>query len=104
MQTAPSLPDVHEAFLDALCKRHTPVTIYLVNGVRITGKIDEFDQTSIVLRSEHAPQYDAPSESGTSRKRIIFNHVISTVLAQDDAEQAAEYSMTYRKNHRSTSP
>ncbi len=104
MQTAPSLPDVHEAFLDGLCKQRTPVTIYLVNGVRITGEIDKFDQTSIVLRSQHAPQYDVSSEIGTSRKRIIFKHVISTVLAQDDAEHAEEYSMSYRKNHRSIRP
>lgn len=85
------LPDVHGPFLDALCKQRAWVTIYLINGVRITGEIDSFDEKSIVLRSEHTERYDAQGPASASRKRIIFNHVISTVLPCDDARGAPEF-------------
>ena len=58
--------NLQEPFLNALRKEHIPVSIFLVNGIKLQGTIESFDQFVILLKS-HTSQ-------------IIYKHAISTVV------------------------
>ncbi len=58
--------------MNDLRKREVPVTVFLVNGVKLEGIIHGFDPFVIIL------------ESGNSEQHMIYKHVVSTVIA--DAE------------------
>jgi len=56
-----------EVFLGHLRERKTPVTVFLVNGIKLQGIIDWFDRFSVVLRRDRHSQ-------------IIYKHTIATIL------------------------
>ncbi len=58
--------NVQDAFLNNLRKDRVNVTIYLMGGVKLTGKIRSFDKFSVVLESGNLEQ-------------LIFKHAISTL-------------------------
>jgi host factor-I protein len=58
--------NVQDGFLNNLRRDRTNVTIYLIGGVKLTGRIRSFDKFSVVL------------ESG-SLEQLIFKHAISTI-------------------------
>ena len=58
--------NVQDAFLNNLRKDRVNVTIYLMGGVKLTGKIRSFDKFSLVLESGNLEQ-------------LIFKHAISTI-------------------------
>jgi host factor-I protein len=58
---------LQEPFLNTLRKEHIPVSIFLVNGIRLVGKIESFDQYLILLRGEN------------NVVQTVFKHAISTV-------------------------
>jgi host factor-I protein len=62
--TRPSSLQSH--FLNRLCIENTPVTIYLLNGVRLQGNIAAFDGFTILLRRDGQDQ-------------LIYKQAISTV-------------------------
>jgi host factor-I protein len=49
-------------------KDKSPITIYLVSGVKLTGKIRSFDKYSVLLENN-------------SQEQLIFKHAISTVVS-----------------------
>ena len=53
-------------FLNALRKERVPVSIYLVNGIKLQGQIDSFDQFVVLLRN--------------SVSQMVYKHAISTVV------------------------
>ena len=53
-------------YLNALRKERTPVSIYLVNGIKLQGQIESFDQFVVLLRN--------------SVSQMIYKHAISTVV------------------------
>jgi len=57
---------LQEPFLNALRKDRVPVSIYLVNGIKLQGQIDSFDQFVVVLRN--------------AVSQMIYKHAISTVV------------------------
>ncbi len=57
---------LQEPFLNILRKEHIPVSIFLVNGIKLQGTIESFDQFVVLLKS-HTSQ-------------IIYKHAISTVV------------------------
>lgn len=57
---------VQDAFLDALRSDQVPVSIYLVNGIRLQGQIESFDQFSVLLRN--------------TASQVIYKRVISTIV------------------------
>ena len=59
-----SLQDV---FLNHIRKNKTPVTIFLVNGVKLQGIVTWFDNFSVLLRRDHHSQ-------------LVYKHAISTVM------------------------
>src|SRR5258708_27623069 len=54
---------LQDPFLNALRKERVPVSIYLVNGIKLQGQIDSFDQFVVLLRN-----------TGSQR---VYNHAIS---------------------------
>ena len=56
---------LQDVFLNELCKSHDAVNVYLVNGIRLQGKIEAFDRFVIMLRD--------------SVTRMIYKHAISTI-------------------------
>ena len=73
---------LQDPYLNTLRKERIPVSIYLVNGIKLQGQIESFDQFVVLLRN--------------SVSQMVYKHAISTVvpsrnvkLAQGDAEPAA---------------
>jgi host factor-I protein len=58
--------NIQDAFLNTIRREKTVVTIYLLSGAKLLGKIRSFDKFSVLL------------ESG-SQEQLIFKHAISTI-------------------------
>lgn len=57
---------LQDPFLNALRKEHIPVSIYLVNGIKLQGQIESFDQFVVLLKN------------GVSQ--MVYKHAISTIV------------------------
>jgi host factor-I protein len=57
---------LQEPFLNALRKERIPVSVYLVNGIKLQGQIESFDQFVVLLKN--------------SVSQMIYKHAISTVV------------------------
>ena len=60
--------NIQDTFLNTVRKDKTPITIYLVSGVKLTGKSRSFDKYSVLLENN-------------SQEQLIFKHAISTVVS-----------------------
>jgi len=58
---------VQDVFLNYLRKNKTPVTVFLVNGVKLQGVITWFDNFSLLLRRD-------------SHAQLVYKHAISTIM------------------------
>lgn len=67
MESKPA-QNIQDTFLNTVRKDKTPITIYLVSGVKLTGKIRSFDKYSVLLENN-------------SQEQLIFKHAISTVVS-----------------------
>ena len=59
--------NIQDSFLNTARKDKTLITIYLLSGVKLTGRIRSFDKYSVVLEANNQEQ-------------LIFKHAISTVV------------------------
>ena len=57
---------LQEPFLNALRKEKIPVSIYLVNGIKLQGQVDSFDQYVIILKN--------------TVNQMVYKHAISTIV------------------------
>ena len=57
---------LQEPFLNALRKEKIPVSIFLVNGIKLQGQIDSFDQYVIILKN--------------TVNQMVYKHAISTIV------------------------
>jgi host factor-I protein len=57
---------LQDPFLNALRKERVPVSIYLVNGIKLQGHIESFDQFVVLLKN--------------SVSQMVYKHAISTVV------------------------
>ncbi len=57
---------LQDPFLNTLRKEHVPVSIFLVNGIKLQGQIESFDQFVVLLKN--------------SVSQMIYKHAISTVV------------------------
>jgi host factor-I protein len=57
---------LQDPFLNILRKEHIPVSIYLVNGIKLQGQIDSFDQYVVLLKN--------------TVTQMVYKHAISTVV------------------------
>src|SRR5690242_16136614 len=59
--------NIQDSFLNTARKERTNITIYLLSGVKLTGRIRSFDKYSVVLETN-------------GQEQLIFKHAISTVV------------------------
>ena len=64
---ASSQSSLQDTFLNSVRKSRNPVTLFLVNGVKLQGVITWFDNFSVLLRREGTVQ-------------LVYKHAISTVM------------------------
>ncbi len=57
---------LQDPFLNILRKENVPVSIYLVNGIKLQGQVDSFDQFVVLLKN--------------SVNQMVYKHAISTVV------------------------
>ncbi|MEC7875372.1 MAG: RNA chaperone Hfq [Pseudomonadota bacterium] len=72
---------LQDPFLNALRKERVPVSIFLVNGIKLQGQVESFDQFVILLKN--------------SVSQLVYKHAVSTIVparnvklahAEDDVE------------------
>ncbi|MEO8434844.1 MAG: RNA chaperone Hfq [Pyrinomonadaceae bacterium] len=66
MDSKPAPQNIQDAFLNLARRERSTVTIYLVNGAKLLGRIKSFDKFSLMLES-------------ASQEQLIFKHAISTI-------------------------
>ena len=57
---------LQDPFLNTLRKERVPVAIYLVNGIKLQGQVESFDQFVVLLRN--------------SVSQLVYKHAISTIV------------------------
>ena len=62
----PKGQSLQEPFLNALRKERVPVSIYLVNGIKLQGQVESFDQFAVMLRN--------------TVSQMVYKHAISTIV------------------------
>lgn len=62
----PKGQSLQDPFLNALRKEKIPVSIYLVNGIKLQGQVESFDQFVVLLKN--------------SVSQMVYKHAISTVV------------------------
>ena len=67
MDTTKPAQNIQDSFLNTARKDKAPITIYLMSGVKLSGRIKSFDKYSVVLETNNQEQ-------------LIFKHAISTVV------------------------
>jgi host factor-I protein len=65
-------------FLQSLCESKTPVSVYLVNGIRLHGQIEFFDNYIVAVRN--------------TVTQLVYKHAISTVIPMTGEEPDIERS------------
>jgi len=58
--------NLQDPFLNVLRKERVPVSIFLVNGIKLQGQIDSFDQYVVLLKNNIS--------------QMVYKHAISTVV------------------------
>ena len=67
MESSKPAQNIQDTFLNTARKERTSITIYLLSGVKLTGRIRSFDKYSVVLEAN-------------GQEQLIFKHAISTVV------------------------
>ncbi|CAM4434818.1 MAG: RNA-binding protein Hfq [Legionellaceae bacterium] len=68
--TSSNNSSLQDRFLNAICTKKLPVSIYLVNGIKLQGYVDSFDQFVVALRDPV--------------RQIVYKHNICTILPTND--------------------
>jgi host factor-I protein len=83
--------NIQDSFLNNARKDKATITIYLLSGVKLTGRIRSFDKYSVVLETNNQEQ-------------LIFKHAISTVVMAKSAHPEREARPEPRPAVSSSSP
>src|SRR5437016_11449925 len=67
MDSNKAAQNIQDSFLNTARKERASITIYLLSGVKLTGRIRSFDKYSVVLEAN-------------GQEQLIFKHAISTVV------------------------
>ena len=89
---------LQDPFLNALRREHVPVSIYLVNGIKLQGQIESFDQYVVLLRN--------------TVTQMVYKHAISTIVpgravnfsAATPADNAAAAAYAFLRQRPPASP
>ncbi|WP_369309058.1 RNA chaperone Hfq [Providencia rettgeri] len=82
---------LQDPFLNALRRERVPVSIYLVNGIKLQGQIESFDQFVILLKN--------------TVSQMVYKHAISTVVpARPVSHHSGTSGSTGNGNYHSGAP
>jgi len=76
MESNKPAQNIQDSFLNTARKERTTITIYLLSGVKLTGRIRSFDKYSVVLEAN-------------GQEQLIFKHAISTIVMGRTVAHAA---------------
>jgi len=65
--------NIQDVFLNYVRKKRVPVTVYLINGVKLEGLIKGFDNFVVVLKDDS--------------QKMIYKHAISTIAPSEEIEE-----------------
>lgn len=71
-------PSLQDPFLNTLRKEKVPVSIYLVNGIKLQGLIESFDQFVVLLKN--------------TVSQMVYKHAISTIVPARNVASPMEFS------------
>ena len=77
-------PSLQDPFLNSLRKEKIPVSIYLVNGIKLQGVIESFDQFVVLLKN--------------TVSQMVYKHAISTIVPARNISSPFEYTNGYQNN------
>jgi host factor-I protein len=77
----PKGQSLQEPFLNVLRKERIPVAIYLVNGIKLQGQIESFDQFVVLLKNNVS--------------QMVYKHAISTVVPSRPVKMAQADEVTH---------
>ena len=78
-------PLLQDPFLNTLRKEKIPVSIYLVNGIKLQGVVESFDQFVVLLRN--------------TVSQMVYKHAISTIVPSRNISNMLEYSSNGKSTH-----
>src|SRR5579872_2337156 len=70
-------PSLQDPFLNTLRKEKIPVSIYLVNGIKLQGLVESFDQFVVLLKN--------------TVSQMVYKHAISTVVPSRNVSSPMDY-------------
>jgi host factor-I protein len=70
-------PSLQDPFLNTLRKEKIPVSIYLVNGIKLQGLVESFDQFVVLLKN--------------TVSQMVYKHAISTVVPARNVSSPLDY-------------
>jgi host factor-I protein len=76
MESSKPAQNIQDSFLNTARKERLSITIYLLSGVKLTGRIRSFDKYSVVLEAN-------------GQEQLIFKHAISTIVMGRTAPHGA---------------
>ena len=76
---------LQDPFLNALRREKIPVSIYLVNGIKLQGVIDSFDNFVVLLKN--------------TVSQMVYKHAISTIVPARNVSSPFEYNMNGYPNN-----
>ena len=84
MESGKPAQNIQDSFLNTARKERLSITIYLLSGVKLTGRIRSFDKYSVVLEAN-------------GQEQLIFKHAISTVVMGRTVSHGAHLAHTEAK-------
>jgi len=69
---------LQDPFLNALRRERIPVSIYLVNGIKLQGTVESFDQFVVLLRN--------------TVSQMVYKHAISTIVPSRNVRMTGEHA------------
>jgi host factor-I protein len=69
---------LQDPFLNALRRERVPVSIYLVNGIKLQGTVESFDQFVVLLRN--------------TVSQMVYKHAISTIVPSRNVRVGVEHT------------
>jgi host factor-I protein len=91
MDNSKPAQNIQDSFLNTARKERLNITIYLLSGVKLTGRIRSFDKYSVVLEAN-------------GQEQLIFKHAISTVVMGRGAPHGAHTAHSEAKVVNGTAP
>lgn len=78
-------PSLQDPFLNTLRKEKIPVSIYLVNGIKLQGLVESFDQFVVLLKN--------------TVSQMVYKHAISTVVPSRNVSSPLDYSNNHHNGN-----